>query len=382
MPRAESALRLLALTALSMAPGLANALCEPLAASAQRQTLVADIALDSTHTLLALDGSRIPSWQTAVTVETGARARPVVWAERVDWSVYAAAPDARIGVTMLRFETGANGRRHLCGIARYSASAVDAAREAGKAALPAPDAETRYYYGDGDRLTGYEERSRAADGRPNPPVRYCLRYDEHGWLAELGANDCAAPSQPITRYVHDAEGQLQRVITYQDASGEASQVDTYDGQGRRTQRHARQKTGWTDGVQTLGLPYREVPSEYAVLVLPGPAWQPPALDSYHYDWAIVRPRSDNGDHDVYAAKRDPAQVLAKGNSGNSGNGSQFALTAEQKQRIWDAAGQTPGGVQWLWAPGQIFTLLQALPRAAWAACTDPANRTADACGTP
>lgn len=379
MPRVESALRLLALTGLSMAPGLANALCEPLAASAQRQTVVADISLDGTNTLLALDGSRIPSWQAAATVETGARATPVIWAERVDWSVYAAAPDARIGLAMLRFETGADGRRHLCGIARYSADAVEAARESGKADLPRPDSETRYYYGEGDRLTGFEERSRAADGRPNPPVRHCLRYDEHGWLAELGAVACASPSQPMTRYVHDAAGRLLRVIAYQDNAGKASQVVTYDGRGRATQRYLRQRTGWAEDGPALGLPYREIPSEYAVLVLPGPAWKPPALDSYHYDWAIVQPAPGKGGRDIYAAKRDPAQVLA---NGNSSNGGRFALTAAQKQRVWEAAGQTPGSVQWLWAPGQTYTLLQAMPGAAWAACTDPDNRQADACGTP
>ncbi|NMK46214.1 hypothetical protein [Achromobacter sp. Bel] len=379
MPRVESALRLLALTGLSMAPGLANALCEPLAASAQRQTLVADISLDGTNTLLARDGSRIPSWQPAVAVQTGARATPVVWAERVDWSVYAAAPDARIGVAMLRFETGADGRQHLCGIARYSANTVEAARTSGKADLPPPDSETRYYYGDGDKLTGVQERSRAADGRPNPATRYCLRYDGNGWLAELGADACTAPSRPMTRYVHDAAGRLLRVIAYQNDAGEASQVEAYDGQGRRTQRYARQRMGWSEGVRALGLPYRETPSEYAVLVLPGPAWKPPALDSYHYDWAIVQPKAGNGGRDIYAAKRDPAQVLAKGNSGNGG---QFALTAAQKQRIWEAAGKTPGGVQWLWAPGQTYTLLQAMPRSAWDACTDPENRRADACGTP
>lgn len=381
MPRIEPLLRLLALTALSMAPGLASALCEPLAASAQRQTLVMDISLDYTNTLLALDGSRIRSWRPNVTVETGARATPVIWAERVDWSVYAASPDARIGVTMLRFETSADGRQRLCGIARYSANAVVAARASGKTDLPQPDGETRYYYGDGDRLTGYEERTRAADGRPNPPVRYCLRYDEHGWLAELGANDCAAASQPMTRYVHDAAGRLLRVIAYQEKSGEASQVVAYDGQGRTVQRYLRPHIGWAEDGPALGLPYREIQSDYAVLVLPGPSWKPPVLDSYHFDWAIVQPTPDHGRRDLYAARRDPAQVLAKGNSGDGGP-SQFALTAAQKKRIWEAAGQTPGNVQWIWAPGQTYTLLQAMPDAVWAACTDPDNRKTDACGTP
>ncbi|MGE8638375.1 MAG: hypothetical protein ACN6PR_07035 [Achromobacter sp.] len=382
MPRVEPALRLLALTALSMAPGLASALCEPLAASAQRQTRVMDISLDDTNTLLALDGSRIRSWLPSVTVETGARATPVIWAERVDWSVYAAAPDARIGVTMLRSEIGADGRQHLCGVARYGANTVQAARDAGPAPLPPPDAETRYYYRDDGRLTGYEERSRAADGRPNPTSRYCLRYDRHGWLAELSANDCTAPAQPLARYVHDAAGRLLRVIAYQDKSGDASEVVAYDGQGRKTQRYLRQPAAWAQAEPALGLPYREVPSEYAVLVLPGPAWKPPVLDSYHYDWAIVQPRPADGGGDIYAAKRDSAQVLAKGNSGDGGNGNPFALTAAQKQRIWEAAGQTPGGVQWLWAPGQTYTLLQAMPDAAWVACTDPDNRQADACATP
>ncbi|MNT83395.1 hypothetical protein D3C72_2232540 [compost metagenome] len=82
--------------------------------------------------------------------------------------------------------------------------------------------------------------------------------------------------------------------------------------------------------------------------------------------------------DVYDAKRDPASVLAKGNSG----GGQFHLTADQRRRVWTAAGSKPGGVQWLWAPGQVFTLLQAMPDAAWAACADPANRSPNACPAP
>ncbi|HEY9274719.1 hypothetical protein [Achromobacter sp.] len=380
MPRSESSLHLLALMALSMAPGLASALCEPLAASAQRQTRVMDISLDDTNTLLALDGSRIRSWLPGVAIDTGARAAAVIWAERVDWSVYAAAPDARIGVTMLRWESGAGGRRHLCGIARYSASAVQEARESGMAALPAPHAETRFYYDASGRLTGYEERSRAWDGRRNRPARYCLRYDAHGWLAELGANNCSAPSRPVARYVHDAAGRLLRTISYQDKSENAFEVVTRDAQGREAQRYLRQRKAWSDEAPVLGLPYRASPNQYAVLVLPGPAWEAPALDSYHYDWAIVQPKQ-TAEHtaSIYAAKRDPAQVLA---TGNSGNGGQFAISAAQRKRIWDAAGQTPGGVQWLWAPGQTYTLLQAMPAARWASCIDPENRHADACGTP
>lgn len=377
MPRFESALRLLALTTLSLAPGLASALCEPLSASAQRRTGVMDISLDDTKTLLALDGSRIRSWLPSVAIDTGARASAIIWAERVDWSVYAAAPDARIGVTMLRWESAPDGREHLCGIARYSTGAVHEARESGKAALPQPDAETRFYYDAAGRLTGYEERSRAWDGRPNKPARYCLRYDAHGWLAELGTNDCAAASRPMARYVHDAAGRLLRTISYQDKSGDAFEVVTYDAQGHKAQRYLRQQQAWADESPVLGLPYRASPDPYAALVLPSPAWEAPALDSYHYDWTIVQPKKTaEGTASIYAAKRDPAQVLAQGNSGDH---RRFTMTVAQRKRIWDAAGQTPGGVQWLWAPGQTYTLLQALPKALWAACIDPENRRADAC---
>jgi hypothetical protein len=82
---------------------------------------------------------------------------------------------------------------------------------------------------------------------------------------------------------------------------------------------------------------------------------------------------------IYDAKRDPAQVLAKGKSGDDG---QFPMTSAQRKRVWEAAGQTPGGVQWLWAPGQTYTLLQTMPAAAWASCVDPENRKADACAAP
>ncbi|MBD9421133.1 hypothetical protein IB259_17910 [Achromobacter sp. ACM04] len=380
MPRFDCSLRLLTLTALSMAPGLASALCEPLAASAQRHTRVMDISLDDTNTLLALDGSRIRSWLPGVAIDTDGRASPAIWAEQVDWSVYAAAPHARIGVTMLRWESAPDGRQHLCGIARYSANAVHETRASGKAELPPPDAETRFYYDAAGRLTGYEERSRAWDGRRNRPARYCLRYDAHGWLAELGANDCSARSRPMARYVHDAAGRLLRTISYQDRSEDAFEVVTYDAQGRRAQRYLRQRTAWADEPAVLGLPYRESPGHYAVLVLPGPAWKAPALDSYNYDWTIVQPKQTAaGMVSIYDAKRDPAQVLAKGKSGDDG---QFPMTSAQRKRVWEAAGQTPGGVQWLWAPGQTYTLLQTMPAAAWASCVDPENRKADACAAP
>lgn len=375
MPRTDTALRLLALAALSAAPGLACALCQPLAASGDRETLVADIRLDETNTLLGLDGSRIRSWLPRVDVETGTRATPFIWAERVDWSVYAAAPGARIGPTVLRFERGADGGRHLCGIAQYSASAVGDFRASPGVALPQPDEETRFHYDGAGRVTGYTLRSRTWDGRPNPPASYCLRYDDHGWLAELGASACGNAPKPQVRYVHDAAGRLLRTIRYPEGRDQAREVVVHDGDGRPAQRYLRP---WQDNAAASAPPYRTVRTNHPVLVLPGPGWKAPALDSYHYDWAIVQPRGDS-DSEVYDARRDPSAVLAKGNSGDGG---QFAMSAAQRKRIWEAAGRAPGGVQWMWAPGQIYTLLQAIPDAAWAACADPANRRADACAAP
>ncbi|MNQ52256.1 hypothetical protein D3C85_662630 [compost metagenome] len=376
MPRTDSTLRLLALAALSAAPGLACALCQPLAASAQRETLVADVRVDETNTLLGVDGTRIRSWLPQVSVETGARAVPFIWAEHVDWRVYAAPPDARIGVTLLRFERGADGGRHLCGIAQYSPNVVNELRASPDAALPPPDAETRFYYDDADRLTGYALRSRAWNGRPNPDVRHCLRYDEHGWLSELGAGDCGGTPAPQVRYVHDAGGRLLRTITYGLGREQAIEVVVHDSLGKPAQRYQRLQREDADGRPVTALPYRIVPTDHPVLVLSGPDWKAPSLDSYHYDWAIVQPKGGSG---VYDAKRDPSSVLAKGNSGNGG---QFALSVAQRKRVWDAAGRAPGGVQWLWAPGQILTLLRAMPDPAWAACADPANRAASACPVP
>lgn len=381
MPPADHALRLpaqrgravaLAL-ALCAAPAWAHALCQPMAAAGQRETVIASVTLRETHTLLALDGSRIPSWKAPVDVETGLRATPVIRAERVDWSVYAAAPDARIGPTVLRFERGADGVRHLCGIAEYDVSTQEVAQASRQASLPKPDVETRFFYDDAGRLSGYELRSRAADGKANPALSYCLRYDRHGWLAERGANACGAPSRPLARYVHDADGRLLRTISYVEKQGDVHEVRVFDAQGKPAQRYLRQRLQWEDDTLRLGLPFRERPGEFAVLVLPGPSWAAPAMESHHYDWTIVR----TGDgRDVYAAKRDPAAVLASGNSGDDGT---FTLSAAQRQRIWDAAGQMPGGVQWLWAPGQVYTLLQRLPKPVWAACVDPENRQPDAC---
>jgi len=175
MPLADSPLRLLVLAALSMAPAWAHALCQPMAATGQRETVIANVTLNDTNTLLAVDGSRIRSWEAPVDVETGLRATPVIWAERVDWSVYAAPPDARIGPTVLRFERGADGVRHLCGIAEYDARTLNDAQASRQQALPKPDNETRFQYDDRARLIGVELRSYAASGKPNPSLYICLR---------------------------------------------------------------------------------------------------------------------------------------------------------------------------------------------------------------
>lgn len=352
------------------------ALCQPLAA-AERLTIVADVRLDDTNTLLGKDGSRIRSWLPPVQVPDGPRAAPTIWAENVDWSVYAAEPGARIGVSMLRFERGPDGREHLCGIAQYSPHAVDEARAKPGSALPPPDNETRFRYDKARRLTGYDLRSRAWDGSANRPVRYCLRYDGNGWLAELANGACEGASRPEVRYVHDANGHLLRTIRHAPETGEASEVIVHDATGQAVQRYLRPVRANEDGAGApSSLPYRAVQGEHPVLILPGPGWEPPPLDSYHYDWAIVQPR---GDADVYDAKRDPSSVLARGNSGAN---ARFDLSAEARRRIWTAAGRAPGGVQWLWAPGQILTLLQAMPDAAWASCADPRDRRPAACPAP
>lgn len=385
MPRTDPALRLLTaatLAALSALPGLSWALCAPMAAG-DRQTIVADIRLDDTNTLLGLDGSRIRTWLPPVQVQVreqeqpGPRATPVIWAESVDWSVYAADPGARIGVTVLRFERGADGIRHLCGIAQYSPRRVDEARASPGTALPPPDNETRFLYDPSGRLTGYDVRSRTWDGRANPAVRQCLRYDDNGWLAQLADGDCEGTSRPVASYVHDASGRLLRTIRHAPENGDASEVIVHDATGQPVQRYLRPVREGADGkVVTSALPYRDVQTEHRVLVLPGPAWQPPALGSYHYNWAIVQRRPGA---DVYDARRDPSSVLA---SGNSGDGGRFDMSADARQRVWAAAGRHPGRVQWLWAPGQVLTLLQAMPDAAWASCADPSNRGPAACPAP
>lgn len=376
MPRTKPVLRFYALAAMSAAPGLALALCQPLAEN-ERLTVVADVRLDDTQTLLGKDGSRIRSWLPAVQVPDGPRATPVIWAENVDWSVYAAAPGARIGATMLRFEQGQDGRPHLCGIAQYSPNTVAAARARHDSALPPPENETRFRYDASGRLTGYELRSRTWDGRANRPIRYCLRYDANGWLAELANGSCAGASRPQVRYVHDAAGRLLRTIRHAPETGEASEVIVHDAAGGIAQRYLRPARQSEDGRDAqAGLPYRAIAGEHPVLVLPGPGWQPPALESYHYDWAIVQPRRDAS---VYQAKRDSKSVLASGNSGENGR---FNMSADVRRRVWTAAGRAPGGVQWLWAPGQILTVLQAMPDAAWAACADPHDRRPAACPAP
>lgn len=403
MPPIDRTLRLLLLTGLSCASTWAHALCQPMAASAQRETVVAQVRLDETATLLALDGSRIKTWEPPVAVQTGTRATPVIWAEQVDWSVYVTDPmanaspasgaappapinagskadpiaNATLGPTVLRFERGPDGVRHLCGIAQFDPGTLQAAQAAGRPGLPKPDYETRFQYDSAGRLAGYEMRSRNAQGKPNPSAYFCLRYDSNGWLAEHGANACSDPSRPLMRYVHDAAGRLLRTISYVENQGDAQEVTQFDQQGHPAQRYRRQRLDWHNEKLMLGLPYQERPSEFAVLVLPGANWAAPAMESYHYDWAIVQPKGDDGD--VYGARRDPSSILAQGNSGPDG---QFTLSVAQRRQVWEAAGKNPGGVHWLWAPGQVYTLLQTLPPGVWEACTNADNRQASACGAP
>ena len=365
MPRSDRT-ALAALTALLLAPGLAHALCTPLAASGHKETLAADVRLDETNTLLGLDGSRIETWQPPAGVETGARAVPYIWAERVDWSVYAAEPGARIATTLLRYARGADGARHLCGIALYSPRTVEEALASPAASLPAPDQEIRYYYDETSRLSGYEQRWRAWDGSRSQSERHCLRYDEHGWLAELGKGSCNGAPRPQARYVHDAAGRLLRTLLYPEGRDQPQEVVVYDEQGRPARRYLRQ-----DGA----LPYRAMETANPALIVPGPDWTPPALDSYGYAWSIVQTR-DADDASLYAAASDPAAVLASGTSGGDGR---FTLSSAQGRRIWDAIRQSPGLVHWLWAPGQIYALLPAMPQRAWAACADPRNPDPGAC---
>lgn len=373
-PLALAALLLLA----ASSPAQGASVCRPLA-QGDRETLVADIALDDTNTLLGLDGSRIKTWQPMLGVQTGRRATAFLWAERVDWSVYPAAPGARIGQTMLRFERGADGARHLCAIATYSSRVVAQALAASDAALPPPDTETRFRYDDAGRLSGYDVLTRPWDGARVPPVRHCVRYDPHGWLAETATGACDAQPQPQARYVHDAAGRLLRVISYLEGGiagqEQARDITVYDAQGQAAARYSRQAITLADESTVLGPPHRALATSHPVLVLEGPAWRSPSLDSYHYDWAIVR-SEDSDAGALYEAKRNPARVLA---SGNSGNGSAFAMTATLRRRIWDTARQHPGHVHWLWAPGQIATVIAAMPGAAWDACADPSNRRPDAC---
>ena len=384
-PRTEPWQRPLALAALLLLPALAAAqaapVCRPLA-QGDRETIVADIALDETNTLLGLDGSRIKTWQPMLGVATGLRATAVLWAERVDWSVYRAPAGTRIGQTVLRYERSADGARHLCAIAAYSPNAVaQALAAAPNAALPRPDTETRFRYDDAGRLSGYEVLARPWNGARVAPARYCLRYDPQGWLAETAIGACDAQPRPQARYVHDAGGRLLRVISYLENGSagqhQAREVVVYDPQGQPAQRYGRQSILLADESTMLGPPYRALATPHSVQVLPGPAWRPPALDSYHYDWAIVRSQ-DNDAGALYQAKRTPGAVLA---SGNSGSGGAFAMTAAQRQRIWEAARETPGGVHWLWAPGQITTLIAAMPEAAWSACSNPSDRRPDACAS-
>ncbi|MGZ2747379.1 hypothetical protein [Burkholderia stagnalis] len=397
---------------LAAAP-LAHAVCEPSdGAQAAMTSIAVDFPLDEAGTLLGLDGSRIKpaDLDDPLRVTLDGRARPTLWAEQVDWSVYR-LPGKRAGPTTLVFDQVAGGTRHLCRIEQNGfTDAFEDKREAlltreasdryaserrrggaGNRAADARAAEPGDYrlerklvlrYDGAGRLAGFDTFSRDRDtGEHTPPVqtgRVCLRYDAHGWLAASGSAVCdAGAGDPGgLAYVHDAGGRLLRVIRRDDG---AVQVRTFDAQGKPGALYLA-----SSGQQALPHRLPEIPGadglsdrEQRTLVLDGPNWTIPPVDSAYYAWRFLLLPGDESAGGIMAFRDDEMQLLAAGKSGQNGA---IRLTAVQKRRIWEAARDRPGRVIWNYAPGQDLAVVAAMPGAVWRQCAGTSDRTADACG--
>ncbi|KWK90493.1 hypothetical protein WM22_08705 [Burkholderia ubonensis] len=412
--------RRLRVHAFALAAGLAaapfaHAVCDPSDAALAAMTSVAvDFPLDDAGALLGLDGSRIKSsdLDDPLRVTLDARARPTLWAEQVDWSAYR-LPGKRVGPTTLFFDQAADGTRHLCRVEQNGfTDAFEDKREAlltreesdryaydrrhggaGNRAADARAAEPGDYrlerklvlhYDSAGRLAGFDTFSRARDaGERTPPAqtsRVCLRYDAHGWLAALGADVCdgRAGDQAGLIYVHDADGRLLRVIRREDG---AVRVQTFDAQGKpgalylasSGQKALPHRLPEIRGAYTYSLSDRE----QRTLVLDGPSWTIPPVDSDDYAWRFLLLPGDESAGGIIAFRDEELQLLAAGKSGRNGA---IRLSAAQKRRIWEAARDRPGRVIWNYAPGQDLVVVAAMPDAVWRQCAGASDRTPDACG--
>ncbi|KVP27826.1 hypothetical protein [Burkholderia ubonensis] len=407
--------------AFALAAGLAaapfaHAVCDPSDAALAAMTSVAvDFPLDDAGALLGLDGSRIKSsdLDDPLRVTLDARARPTLWAEQVDWSAYR-LPGKRVGPTTLFFDQAADGTRHLCRVEQNGfTDAFEDKREAlltreesdryaydrrhggaGNRVADARAAEPGDYrlerklvlhYDSAGRLAGFDTFSRDRDaGERTPPAqtgRVCLRYDAHGWLAASGADVCdgRAGDQAGLVYVHDADGRLLRVIRREDG---AVRVQTFDAQGKpgalylasSGQKALPHRLPEIRGAYTYSLSDRE----QRTLVLDGPNWTIPPVDSDDYAWRFLLLPGDESAGGIIAFRDEELQLLAAGKSGR--NGGAIRLSAAQKRRIWEAARDRPGRVIWNYAPGQDLVVVAAMPDAVWRQCAGASDRTPDACG--
>ncbi|AOJ66040.1 hypothetical protein WJ32_26930 [Burkholderia ubonensis] len=404
--------------AFALAAGLAaapfaHAMCDPSDAAPAAVTSVAvDFPLDDAGALLGLDGSRVKSSDLGdpLRVTLDGRARPTLWAEQVDWSVYR-LPGKRVGPTTLFFDQAADGTRHLC---RVEQNGFTDAFEDKRAALLTREESDRYayerrhggagnraadaraaepgdyrlerklvlHYDSAGRLAGFDTASRDRDaGERTPPAqtgRVCLRYDAHGWLAASGADVCdgRAGDQAGLVYVHDAGGRLLRVIRREDG---AVRVQTFDAQGKPGALYLA-----SSGQKALPHRLPEIRDAYDLsdreqrtLVLDGPNWTIPPVDDGYYDWRFLLLPGDESAGGIIAFRDDELQLLAAGRSGRNGS---IRLSAAQKRRIWEAARDRPGRVIWNYAPGQDLVVVAAMPDAVWRQCAGASDRTPDACG--
>ncbi len=176
--------------------------------------------------------------------------------------------------------------------------------------------------------------------------------------------------------MHDADGRLLRVIRRDDG---AVQVRTFDAQGKPGALYLA-----SSGQKALPHRLPEIHGAYGLsdreqrtLVLDGPNWTVPPVDSEYYAWRFLLLPGDESAGGIIAFRDDEVQLLAAGKSGRNGA---IRLSAAQKRRIWEAARDRPGRVIWNYAPGQDLVVVAAMPDAAWRRCAGTSGRTPDACG--
>ncbi|MGE8640621.1 MAG: hypothetical protein ACN6PR_18345, partial [Achromobacter sp.] len=299
-----------------------------------------DLAND--RVLLGKHGERVPTNRKLAWTSERGDLDPHIWTDKVDWSAYRTRETpGTVAPTRLYF--GPDGT--LCRVERYGKIRGRTILEGGYTLA----------YDAAGALAAYIEYDLAGASSAQPystTRRACLQRNAQGVLTTFIDDGCGDAKGPgaSRHYLRDASGRLLRVIDTL-SPGQPLAVQTYDTQGKPTQRYVRQYAAFIAPGDSQG------PFAY-----PEPATRPdrlyPRLREHigaipgeipGVEWRIVRIPDDvpmDGDDQ---SSWDPAvqTVLAKGETDAQGTAN---VTPQAQEQIWQAMHKHPGRVLFYFDP--------------------------------